>query len=298
MSSQALKVEDQLIVDNVDYLPTQLNLKKIEEIENHCLQEEQVDCPVIHRFAPSIYIREVTLPAGAFAIGHFQKTEHLNVMLAGRVTMIGEDGEWTEVTAPKTFVSKPGRKIGFIHETVIWQNIYSTDETDVEKLEEMFLEKSITWKENKEAEDLFLTFDGSGDIKDYYEAIKEFGFDHATVQEQTLNEEDQAPFPHGGYSVMVSKSRIDGKGMFATAGFDKGQVIAPARLEGKRTPAGRYVNHAKNPNCYFVMDENEDIYLMAGKEISGCQGGNLGDELTVDYRQALNLQTGEKLCQA
>ncbi len=298
MNNLAHKESYEMVADNVDYLPAQLNLKKIEEIESHCLQEEQVDCPVVHRFAPNIYIREVTLPAGAFSIGHFQKTEHLNVMLAGRVTMIGDDGEWTEITAPKTFTSKPGRKIGFIHETVVWQNIYSTDETDVEKLEDMFLEKSMSWKENKEAKDLLLTFNRSEDVKDYYEAIKEFGFDHASVQEQSLNEEDQMPFPHGGYSVMVATSKIDGKGLFATASFNKGQAIAPARLNGKRTPAGRYVNHAKNPNCYFVMDEREDIHLMAGEKVDGCQGGNIGDELTVDYRQALSLQIGDKICQA
>jgi hypothetical protein len=284
-------------LSNVDYLPNQLDLQKIEAIEERFLKEEQVECPVVHRFAPGIYIREVTLPAGSFAVGHKQKTEHLNIMISGRVTMIGDDGEWVEVTAPKTFVSQPGRKIGFIHDKVVWQNIYPTEETDIEKLEEMFLEKSITWKEKQKNDNLLLTFEKSEDVRDYYEAIKEFGFTHETVQEQTLNEDDQIPFPSGGYSVQVSKSDIDGKGLFATAGFKVDTVIAPARFAGMRTPAGRYVNHSKVPNCYFVMDDDKDIYLVSKTDITGCRGGQLGTELTVDYRQALSLQSGELICQ-
>ncbi len=303
MSLQAIKNQDEIITssmvaDNVDCLPSQLNLKIVEDVEKLLLKEKQVDCPVVHRFAPGIYIREVTIPSGAFSIGHFQKTEHLNIMLSGRVTMIGDDGEWVEVKAPKTFVSQPGRKVGFIHETVVWQNVYPTDETDVEKLEEEFLNKSMTFKEHKDSEELLLTFNNSDDVKDYYKAIEEIGFDHDTVREQSLNEDDQMPFPVGSYSVQISQSPIDGKGMFATASFSKEELIVPARVGGKRTPAGRYVNHSKNPNCYFIVNElNGDIFLKAKKSIKGCQGGKLGDELTVDYRQASGLQNGDKLCQ-
>jgi hypothetical protein len=39
-----------------------------------------------------------------------------------------------------TFVGKPGRKVAYIIETVVFQNIYATDETDIEKLENMFVE--------------------------------------------------------------------------------------------------------------------------------------------------------------
>jgi hypothetical protein len=54
-----------------------------------------------------------------------------------------EDGEKVEVVAPMTFVGKPGRKVAYILEDVIFQNIYSTDETDIEKLESMFVETKL-----------------------------------------------------------------------------------------------------------------------------------------------------------
>jgi hypothetical protein len=265
--------------------------EKVQTLEKHFLNEKQADCPVTHRFAPNIYIREVFIPAGTFSIGHYQTTEHLNIMLKGRVTMVNEDGSHTEITAPQTFVAKPGRKIGYIHEDMIWQNVYSTNETDIEKLEAMFLFKSITWQENQKSQELLLTLDHSPDIADYYLAIAEFGFDHETVRKQTENMEDQILMPFGSYKVMIANSKIDGKGVFATGNFEEGEVIAPARIDGKRTPVGRYTNHSKSINAIMVLRDNGNIDLVAKKAINGCQGGNLGEEITIDYRQALSLAT-------
>ena len=265
--------------------------EKVQTLEKHFLNEKQADCPVTHIFAPNIYIRQVFIPAGTFSIGHYQTTEHLNIMLKGRVTMVNEDGSHTELTAPQTFVAKAGRKIGYIHEDMIWQNVYSTNETDIEKLEAMFLHKSITWQEHQKSQNLLLTLDHSADVADYYLAIAEYGFDHETVRKQTENLEDQIPMPYGDYKFMIANSRIDGKGVFATGNIAEGEVIAPARIGGKRTPVGRYTNHSKNINAIMVLRDNGDIDLVAKKAITGCQGGNLGEEITIDYRQAISLAT-------
>jgi hypothetical protein len=263
--------------------------EKVQILESTFLKQPQVDCPVVHRFGPNIYIREVTIPAGSLSIGHYQKTTHLNNMLTGRVTIINEDGSHTELIAPQTFVSKPGRKIGYIHETIVWQNIYATDETDVEKLEAMFLDKSQTWQEHQKNQHLLLSFDHSEDIADYYAAIADYGFDQETVQQQVQNLDDQCDFPLGDYKVMVAPSKIDGKGLFATGNFKINEIIAPARINGLRTPAGRFTNHSKNPNAKMILLDNGDINLVSNMIIDGCKGGNLGNEITIDYRQALSL---------
>jgi hypothetical protein len=102
----------------------------------------QVDCPVQHFFGPSIYIREVVMPAGTVVVGKYHKEDHLCNMVEGRMIVVGEDGEQREVAAPAVFMAKKGRKTAYILETVRFQNIYSTDETDVEKLEHMLVEDS------------------------------------------------------------------------------------------------------------------------------------------------------------
>lgn len=263
--------------------------QKVQALEAEFLKQPQVDCSVVHRFGPGIYIREVTIPADTFSIGHYHTETHLNIMLAGRVTMVNPDGSHTELVAPHTFVAGPGRKIGYIHETMVWQNVYATDETDVEKLEAMFLNKSATWQENHKNQQLLLNFNHSEDIADYYAAIEEYGFDHATVQAQTLNLDDQIDLPYGNYKMMVAPSKIEGKGVFATGNIEANEIIAPARVNGKRTPAGRYTNHAKNPNAVMVLLDNNDVNLVATRAITGCKGGDLGEEITIDYRQAISL---------
>jgi hypothetical protein len=278
----------------VDYNPVSAKAKKITEtkiqvLEAAFLQQEQVECSVVHRFGPNIYIREVTIPAGTLSIGHYQTTTHLNVMLTGRVTMIDENGGHTELIAPHTFVSGPGRKIGQIHEKMIWQNIYATNETDVEKLESMFIRKSQTWQEDQKNQQLALSFNRSADVADYYAAISEYGFSHETVQNQVQNLADQTDMPYGAYKMNTAESNLDGKGVFATGNIEANEIIAPARIKGKRTPAGRFVNHAKNPNAKMVLLPNGDVDLVALGDITGCKGGRLGDEITINYRQALNL---------
>jgi hypothetical protein len=102
----------------------------------------QVDCPVQHFFGPSIYIREITIPAGTVIVGKYHKEDHLCSMVEGRMIVMGEDGVQREVVAPAVFMAKKGRKTAYAIETVRFQNIYSTNETDVEKLEHMLVEDS------------------------------------------------------------------------------------------------------------------------------------------------------------
>lgn len=257
----------------------------IDAAEIEMLGQEQVDCPVTHRFGPGIYIREVFMPKGAYIIGHRHTTPHINIMLTGIIGLLNDDGTETVLRAPQTFVAQPGRKVAYIYEDVVWQNVHATDETDVETLETMFLDKSPAFLEKYQV----TRGNYSEDQEDFYAAIAEFGFDPLTVREISENETDQIPFPPGDYKVQLASSAIEGKGLFATGSFAANELIVPARLDGKRTPAGRYTNHSKTPNAEMVMDEYGDIYLFSTREIKGYTGGALGEEITIDYRQALGL---------
>lgn len=105
------------------------------------------ECPVTNRFAPGIYWREVSIPAGVFAVGHQHKTEHLNVMLSGRVRVLC-DGQVRELVAPQVFSSPAGvRKIVLALEPTRWANVHAnpTDEHDMDKLEMIFIEKNASF---------------------------------------------------------------------------------------------------------------------------------------------------------
>lgn len=264
------------------------------KIEQKMLEMDQVDCPVIHRFGPGVYIREVMIPAGTFAVGHHQNFEHMNIMLRGRVTVLNDAGGATELVAPMMFVGKPGRKIGYIHEDVVWLNVYSTDETDVETLESTFITKSDAWLESQAAKNSMALLKNTVDSDDYSKVLAEFGFTAAQARSQAENESDMIELPFGGYKIQVSSSAIEGKGLFATAAIYAGELIAPARIDGKRTIAGRFTNHSVTPNARMIMLDSGDINLVATKPIAGCKGGESGDEITINYREALSLQIKEE----
>ena len=268
----------------------------IDMMEQYCLQKEQVECSVYHRFGPGIYIREVHIPASTFAIGHHQKYEHVNIMLKGQVTMLNEDGTTSELQAPFFYIGKPGRKMGYIHEDVVWQNIYATDERDIEKLEAHYLDKSEYWIANKILHDKANWYRHENDRNDYNNVLMEIDIPDDIARQQTENELDQINIPIDNYKIKISDSPIEGKGLFATANIENDEVIAPARIGEKRTFAGRFTNHSINPNAKMIRCINGDIDLIAIKQIVGCRGGYDGDEITINYRQAIAL-VREALCQ-
>lgn len=108
----------------------------IPKLESALLEQEQVECPLVHRFAPGVYLREVFMPAGTFVLGHRHNTEHFNIVLKGRARVLIDGDMVEEISAPYTFASKPGvRKVLYVLEDMVWQTVHPTDETDIEKLE-------------------------------------------------------------------------------------------------------------------------------------------------------------------
>lgn len=261
----------------------------VAQAEVTMLAEEQAPCPVNHYFGPGIYIREVSMGAGLFAIGHKQTKEHVNIMLKGRVLMLNEDGSTAELVAPLMFTGKPGRKMGYILEDVVWQNIYATEERDVQVLESIFLDKSPAWQELNVRRLEAQRQEHATDRDDFQRMLNESGFTARTVQRQSENPADQCPMPQGSWKVKTGQSPIQGTGIFLTADAAAGEVLGPARIKGLRTPLGRYTNHSPTPNARMVLLPTDDVYLVTLRGVKGCAGGLDGDEVTIDYRQALRL---------
>lgn len=105
-------------------------------------ESKEVICPVTHRFAPNLYLREIFMPAGTQIIGKIHATEHFNILLTGKCTVItAESVEYLE--APYTFISKAGiQKVVIVHEDCIWQTTHVTNETDLEKIESEVIAES------------------------------------------------------------------------------------------------------------------------------------------------------------
>ena len=124
----------------------------LDEIEKRLLSPEltQVECKVEHFFGPGLYIRQVTLPAGLIVMGHAHKQDNMNIMIKGKLLLLRDDGEVATLEAPQTFVNGPGRKVAYVIEETVWQNVHATEETDLDRLEDMYIQKSQAWLEADE----------------------------------------------------------------------------------------------------------------------------------------------------
>lgn len=263
------------------------------------LQMPQASCPVVHHFGPGLCVREVFMSAGTLAIGHTQKFEHMNVLLRGSVMVVNDDGTTSVLKAPLMFIGKPGRKIGYVLEDMVWQNIYATDLKNPDDVEAFFVDKSKEWQDDQAAKFAVSRAAHAHDRLDYEGVVAASGFTPEQIREQVENTDDQIWAEN--QITRVSESPIHGKGLFVTHPVKAGEVICPARINGMRTQAGRYTNHSATPNAKMVMRTNGDVDLVALVDLEGCLGGGVGVEVTIEYRHALALsnlalKNQEKVC--
>jgi hypothetical protein len=259
------------------------------ELTVAALKHEQAPTPVIHRFGGGLYIREASFPQGVLVIGQDHVSEHMNVLLKGSIMVIDGDGLPQTLVAPHMFVAKAGSKIGITLDEVVWQNIYVTNSTDVEYLESVLFKSPEVLKEHQQQKLLADTLKHEEDRQDFLSMVKESGWTLEDIELAAKYREDCIPFPDGNYSICSGDSPIQGKGMFSTAVIKQHSIIAPMRLGGCRTPAGYLINHAKNPNAVVLKNDLGDMFLVALRDISGMVGGDLGEEITLDYRQVMQV---------
>ena len=100
---------------------------------------ELIDVPVEHHFAPGVYMRQMNAKAGTLVVSKMHRTEHMNILLTGSLTVATENGIEL-LTAPVVLKSMPGTKrIGYFHEDSSWITVHPTSETDLELIEQQVI---------------------------------------------------------------------------------------------------------------------------------------------------------------
>lgn len=100
---------------------------------------ELIDVPVEHHFAPGVYMRQMNAKAGTLIVSKMHRTEHMNILLTGSLTVATENGIEL-MAAPAVLKSMPGTKrIGYFHEDSSWITVHPTDSTDLEEIEKQVI---------------------------------------------------------------------------------------------------------------------------------------------------------------
>jgi hypothetical protein len=144
----AARLTTELAVKVDDLIHPDMELKSIHDlsprelvhsIELEMLKQPQIELPVRHYFSPGVYARELLIPANTILTGKIHKYPHLCIMSAGDMSVLLDDGI-KRVQAPFTTISPAGTKrIAYAHADTIWTTIHATDETDLDKIEALFV---------------------------------------------------------------------------------------------------------------------------------------------------------------
>lgn len=116
--------------------------ERVEALERSMRNHPPAHCPIRHHFAPGVYAREMSVPAGVVLTGAVHKTCHLSILSKGRVMVTSDQGV-IEMVAPCTLVASKGTKRA-IHalEDSVWTTIHATNTTDLDALVEELTEST------------------------------------------------------------------------------------------------------------------------------------------------------------
>jgi len=89
------------------------------------------DFPLVHRFTPGLYIREIHMPAGSVVVSCKHLYESPFVISKGDVSVWTEDTGWVRLRAPHTGITPAGtRRLLFNHTDVVWVGFLLNPEED------------------------------------------------------------------------------------------------------------------------------------------------------------------------
>ena len=260
--------------------PAVVMRKKVEALQHELLKMPQAAIVTEHIFKPGVYERKITIPPWTVLTGAEHRTDYKVRLEVGTIAVNTDDGVKV-LTGPLEFDAKAGmQRAGRVFEDeVVWVDVYPNpdDCTDLLVLEDRLYvvpECGLA--------------DSRTDVQkaqiDYGVFLHQIGMTQDEMDSIVHIEYDLMDMPEGLFT-QLRESPIHGKGLFATKDFEAGEVVCPGRIDGKRTPAGRFINHSLNPN---IVPEKvgDDIYAVAMRKIQA------GDELLVDYRASMRVNFG------
>lgn len=101
----------------------------------------QTEFVVEHEFCDGMYLRKLHIPKGTLLIGKIHKQPCMNIVAKGDIAILTETGA-KRVTAGFSVPSPAGiQKLGYANQDTVFINVFRTDETNPETIED-----ALTWE--------------------------------------------------------------------------------------------------------------------------------------------------------
>lgn len=127
-------------------------IEQVERLENTLINSGSSDIfigntdelPLTHSFSDGIYVREIFIKKGMFAIGKIHKSDHTFFLMKGKLLLYSEDGV-KEIEAPYYGNATAGTKrVVVALEDTVFVNVHPNPDNikEIEKLEDNFVVSS------------------------------------------------------------------------------------------------------------------------------------------------------------
>jgi len=259
--------------------------EKIEILQEELLKMPQADVQYLHSFEPGKYIRTMIAPPWTVIVGAEHKTPY-KVKLEKGTIAVNIDDKIHTLTAPLEMDVPAGiKRVGQVFdEELVWVDIYDNpdDCTDIEAIEErLYIIPECGLMSNRVPKQL-------EEVKnDYQLFLTQIGLNQVEMDKIVNIIDDLMDMPKEFFTEL-RPSKIHGKGLFAVKSFKMWDVVCPCRLNGKRTPGGRFVNHSHKSNL-MPIKIGDDIYAIASQDIYE------NEELLLNYRDMMSVNFGIRL---
>lgn len=258
-------------------MPTVQSVKKLEDL---ILQLPQVNLKTESVVHGGMCARTIFIPAGTVLTGALTSLDNICIV-CGDITVTTDNGAQRLTGYNVLGAVKGTKRVGITHSDTWWTMMFKTDSTDPDDIEREMTDEYEALQTRRSS----LGIESVDYIADSHEDFKlfccEYGLSYEMLIALAENNDDVEETDLCLLNLKLGDSVIHGRGLFAIRKLPAGEVIAPARLNGKRALAGRYTNHSVRPNAgFFAL--GDDLFLEALRDIDH------GEEVTIDYRQALS----------
>ena len=101
----------------------------------------EIDPGIVHNFSDGLYAKQMTIPKGFVAGQHAHTFSHLSVLAKGKVLVKTDTGERVYDAPACIEIKKQTNHMITALEDAVWFCIHATDETDVDRIDEVLIEK-------------------------------------------------------------------------------------------------------------------------------------------------------------
>ena len=268
-----------------NFLPAISFRDQIERLQEELLKMPQADVQYLHSFEPGKYIRTMIAPPWTVIVGAEHKTPY-KVRLEKGTIAVNIDEKIHTLKAPLEMDVPAGiKRVGQVYdEELIWVDIYDNPDncTDIATLEErLYVIPECGLMSNRIPKQL-------QEVKDDYKLfLTQIELSQVEMDKIANITHDLIDMPKE-YFTEIRESKIQGKGLFATKSFKMWEIVCPCRLDGKRTPGGRFVNHSHKNNL-MPIKIGDNIYAIASQDIYE------NEELLLNYRNMMSVNFGIRL---